>query len=136
VAGIGLTLTFSSTPNPAGGTVSVTGYNYPPPVSVPTNPPSSMPSPSGSATPTVVAAWVFSTTPSSTVVAPAITVTGLPSPPPGTSYYSYFADVTQDASSGYSGPFTETNGTIVENAGGSGTTLPAGDKLLLEIVTF
>jgi len=136
VAGIGLTLSFSATPNPSGGTVVVNGYNYAPPVSVPTNPPSSMPSPSGAATPTVVAAWVFSTTPSATVVAPAITVTGLPSPPPGTSYYSYFADVSQDASSGYSGPFTETNGTVIENASGSGTTLPAGDKLLLEIVTF
>jgi hypothetical protein len=107
---------------------------------VPTNAPSSQPSPTGGATPVVVFAFAFTSATSVTINNnPTQVWSGVPALPAGKGYYSYFADITAAAPNGYSGPFVPSNGvvTITSTGGGSGTqTLTAGHTYITELVYF
>ena len=84
---------------------------------MPTNPPTSVPSPG-----------------------PVLTFTGVPLQPSGKYYYQYFADVTGGSSGGYNGGngigLTPVSGTITIPAGGNSTALTAGHVYIVELVYF
>jgi hypothetical protein len=140
VGGITYSLTFTGAPSPNGATFSTTGYNYnpSPPLAVPTNAPSSQPSPTGGATPVVVFAFTFTSATSVTINnGPTQAWSGVPALPAGKGYYSYFADITGAVPNGFQGPFVPSNGVVTISGGGSGTqTLVAGHTYITELVYF
>jgi hypothetical protein len=133
----GATFNFSPPPSPAGVSANLTGADYAPAVAVPTNPPNNQPSPAAGSSATVVAAWTFKPASAVTVGSPLQTITGLPIPPFGKQYYTYFADLTSGASFGYGngGSFNGVTGTLTFPAPGNTTPLTT-DTYLYEIVAF
>ncbi len=140
VGGIGAQLTFAASPIPFDQTADIAAYNYLP-ASIPTNAPSSMPSPT-SGSPAVVASWWFSI-PNSNVnlgnAGPSVVFTGVPCPAPFGQYYTFFADASLGIGEGYqaqsscSGPTTVT---FTSGANNGAVTLYQNDLYVLVLSYF
>ena len=134
----GLTFTFNAATSPTSGSAALTGYDYAPPTAIPSPAPNTSPAPAAGVTPIVVAAWTFTPAGTITIPNPASTITGLPIPPFGKQYYTFFGDITAGQSQGYGlgGTFNALTGTLAAAAPGGTTTAQAGHTYIFEVVAF